>query len=94
MAATHHTTLGFWLKQDVNKGINNSLCATEIGSEERWWSNYNAILWCDICFFGSKVICKSVTVQKEKDMASDSNLEVTEAFLIRELEHCEHKWHQ
>lgn len=41
--------------------------------------------------FGSKVICKSVTVQKEKDMASDSNLEVTEAFLIRELEHCEHK---
>lgn len=41
--------------------------------------------------FASKVICKSVTVQKEKDMASDSNLEVTEAFLIRELEHCEHK---
>lgn len=29
-------------------------------------------------FFGSKVIYKSVTVQKEKDMASDSNLEVTE----------------
>lgn len=86
MAATHHTTLGFCLKQGDNKGINNCLCATEIGSEERWWSNYKAILWCDNCFFlgyryiffGSKVIYKSVTVQKEKDMASDSNLEVTE----------------
>lgn len=42
-------------------------------------------------FFGSKVIYKSVTVQKEKDMESDSNLEVTEAFLIRELEHYAHK---
>lgn len=57
--------------------------------------SYDVII---VCFFlvtstvfGSKVICKSVTVQKEKDMASDSNLEVTEAFLIRELEHCEHK---